>query len=237
MNQQLLLDLLLPSPPTLDNFVVGANAAAVQAICTCPPGRAVYVWGSRGCGRSHLLQAIAHLPDGRYFGPQSPGPDLLEFATRESLEAVRVAVDDVDRLDASGQAGLFALYNRWRAQANSPSAFALFVSGPLSPMAMPVREDLRTRLGWDLVFRLEQLSDDERVQALHRRAADRGLTLAPDVLNWVMTHYARDMGQLTALIDSLDRYSLEKHRAITLPLVKDLLASNAQPYSTSMESP
>src|SRR3546814_7830418 len=43
---------------------------------------------------------------------------------------------------------------------------------------------------------------------------------------WVLTHYARDMGRLSALVDALDRYSLEKHRAITLPLLKDLLATD-----------
>src|SRR3546814_7790214 len=89
-----------------------------------------------------------------------------------------------------------------------------------------LREDLRTRLGWDLVFRLELLSDEDRVQALRTRAGERGLQLSPEVIGWVLTHYARDMGRLSALVDALDRYSLEKHRAITLPLLKDLLATD-----------
>src|SRR5690606_20009476 len=93
-------------------------------------------------------------------------------------------------------------------------------------VAMEVREDLRTRLGWDLVFRLEQLTDEERAQALHSRAADRGLTLSPEVVSWLLTRHERDMSRLSALVDALDRYSLARHRPITLPLLKDLLASN-----------
>src|SRR5690606_7022176 len=138
-----------------------------------------------------------------------------------------IAIDDVDLLDAPTQAALFTLYNRWREAAAASSAFALLLSGDRAPMAMPLREDLRTRLGWDLVYRLEQLSDDDRAQALHARAGERGLHLAPEVVNWVLTHYTRDMNHLSALIDALDRYSLEKHRAITLPLLKDLLAADA----------
>src|SRR3546814_3160180 len=45
-----------------------------------------------------------------------------------------------------------------------------------------LREDLRTRLGWDLVFRLELLSDEDRVQALRTRAGERGLQLSPEVI-------------------------------------------------------
>jgi DnaA family protein len=44
MTQQLLLDLLLPSLPSLENYVVGNNGAAVQALMECRPGRAVYLW-------------------------------------------------------------------------------------------------------------------------------------------------------------------------------------------------
>src|SRR5690606_33195765 len=110
----------------------------------------------------------------------------------------------------------------------TPRAFALLVSGEASPLAMPLREDLRSRLGWDLVYRLEQLSDADRAAALASQAQARGLRLSDEVLNWILTHYERDMGRLSALIDALDRYSLSRHRSITLPLLKELLAQSTQ---------
>jgi DnaA family protein len=79
------------------------------------------------------------------------------------------------------------------------------------------------------VFRLEQLTDDERARALQERALNRGLKLSEEVLNWILTHHDRDMGRLTALIDTLDHYSLERHRPITLPLLKELLAHPSAP--------
>lgn len=151
---------------------------------------------------------------------------MRDLASTEALPLALVAVDDVHLLDEGAQAALFALYNRWRETAASERAFALLVAGDRAPLTMPLREDLRTRLGWDLVFRLEQLSDHDRAHALRTQAGERGLQLSPEVIGWILTHYARDMGRLTALIDALDRYSLEKHRAITLPLLKDLLASS-----------
>jgi len=151
---------------------------------------------------------------------------LHDIATSETIETPLVAVDDVQMLDSEGQAALFALYNRWRESASTRKAFALVLAGDCAPLNMKVREDLRTRLGWDLVFRLEQLSDDERAQALHSRAAERGLELAPEVVAWLLTRHERDMSRLSALVDALDLYSLARHRPITLPLLKDLLASD-----------
>lgn len=228
MTQQLLLDLLLPSPPTLENFVVGSNGAAVQALHELRAGRAVYLWGPPGSGRSHLVHAMGQREHAAYFSAERAATHLHDIVTEDTVPYALIAVDDIDQLTDSGQAAVFALYNRWREVASNNQAFALVLAGSHAPLTMPVREDLRTRLGWDLVFRLEQLSDENRAQALQTRAQERGLTLSPEVISWMLTHYERDMGRLSALVDALDRYSLERHRAITLPLLKDLLASNAQ---------
>jgi DnaA family protein len=235
MTQQLILDLLPPSPASLDNFVAGDNVAVLDALRNLRPGRAIYLWGAAGAGRTHLLQAVTTGNDALYFGRDGAAVDLKEIATAEIPRYRLIAVDDVQCLDDDGQAALFTLYNRWREVAAAGSGFALVLAGDRAPLAMPLREDLRTRLGWDLIFRLELLSDEDRAQALQKRAGERGLQLSPEVVSWVLTHYARDMGRLIALIDALDRYSLEKHRAITLPLLKDLLASS-QPINESDNS-
>ncbi|MYN13222.1 DnaA regulatory inactivator Hda [Pusillimonas sp. TS35] len=225
MTQQLLLDLLPPSPPSLENFVAGRNAAALDALARCEAGRAIYLWGAPGAGRTHLLRAVAGRADACYIEPASAARELTAIATADVVPWRLVAIDNIEGLSTDGQAALFALYNRWREVAATGEAFAIVLAGDRAPMAMPLREDLRTRLGWDVVYRLELLSDEDRAQALETRAAERGLRLAPEVVAWILTHYSRDMRLLSALLDALDRYSLEKHRAITLPLLKDLLAS------------
>lgn len=210
--------------PSLDGFVPGANLAALEAVRLLAPGHAVYLWGGIGSGRSHLLRARAQGDGCHYLDARSPAERLHALATDEDLTPALVAVDDVADLNPAAQAALFALFNRWRTAAGTAGAFALLTAGDRAPLTMPLREDLRTRLGWDLVFRLEQLSDEDRAQALRDRARQRGLQLSDEVLHWILTHCDRDMGRLTTLIDSLDQYSLARHRPITLPLLKDLLA-------------
>lgn len=226
MNQQLILDLLATPPPTLDNFVAGKNAAVLDALRHWRPGRAIYLWGAPDTGRTHLLKALDASTTSLYFSPTQDAGILKNIATSETLALKLIAIDDVEQLSGDAQAALFALYNRWREVATTDKAFGLLLAGNQAPLALSLREDLRTRLGWDLVFRLEQLSDQDRAQALKSRAGERGLQLSSDVINWILTHYARDMSKLNALLDALDRYSLEKQRHITLPLLKDLLATN-----------
>ena len=67
------------------------------------------------------------------------------------------------------------------------------------------------------------MSDEEKIAALTHAANARGLTLSPGVLPYLITHFARDMRSLSAMLDALDQYSLETKRPITLPLLRELL--------------
>lgn len=229
MSRQLLLEITPTQSPSLDNTVAGANAAAIDAAKGLSPGRALYLWGPPGCGRSHLLHAIIKDKQAYFFDLNTPADEIMLLATRplDPIDPLRqaefVAVDDIQEMSADQQGAVFALYNRWRELGATQHAFGLVVAGDRAPMMMPLREDLRTRLGWDLVFRLEPLSDAEKREALTAYAFRRGLPLSEEVLDWMLTYYTRDIRQLFALVDALDRYSLSKHRNVTVPLVRQML--------------
>jgi DnaA-homolog protein len=84
-----------------------------------------------------------------------------------------------------------------------------------------LREDIRTRLAWGLVYQIHSLSDEEKSEALIAHGASRGLSLTPDVLAYLLTHMPRDMRTLVAILDALDAYALSRKRAITVPLVRE----------------
>lgn len=205
--------------------MVGANAAAIDAAKGLSPGRALYLWGPPGCGRSHLLHAMIKDKKAHFLDTGTSPEEIMALATfgTDQSGAEIVAVDDIQEMTGDQQAAVFALYNRWRELAATDHAFSLVVTGDRAPMMMSLREDLRTRLGWDLVFRLEPLSDEEKLEAIVAYALRRGLPLSQEVLDWMLTHYTRDIRQLFALVDALDRYSLSKHRTVTVPLVRQML--------------
>ena len=211
---QLLLDLAPDSQPTLDNFVAGGNLELLSALRHALAGsseRCFYLWGESGSGKSHLLQACVHAAlDARRSASYALGsvPQFAEVA----------AVDDVEQLGDAAQIGLFDLYNRMR-----DSGGMLLVSGTQSPLHLKLRDDLRTRLGWGLVYQVHGLSDEEKSQALMQHAQSRGFALPPEVTQYLLRHGRRDLPSLMAALDALDEHSLRLHRAPTVPLLKEIL--------------
>ena len=226
MSRQLLLEIIPAPNPSLDNMVAGSNLPAIDAARGLAAGRALYVWGAAGSGKSHLLRGLAATRESHWIDPGSDPVRIAELATGapDAPFPGLIVIDDIHEMSESQQAGVFALYNRWREQAAMASAFAIAVSGHRAPRMMDLREDLRTRLGWDLVFRLEPLSDSDKHAALAAYAGRKGLPLTSELISWTLTHYARDIRQLFALVDALDRYSLSRHRAVTVPLLRAMLA-------------
>jgi DnaA family protein len=130
-----------------------------------------------------------------------------------------VALDDVERLGESGQMDLFNLYNGLR-----DTGKTLLATGNVAPMQLALRADVVTRLAWGLVYEVRSLTDLDKAEALAGYAAMRGFTLPADVSTYLLTHLSRDMPALLAVLDALDRYSLEEKRAVTVPLLRELLA-------------
>ncbi len=220
--KQLVLDFAVPPSPTFDNFVAGRNAELLQNLrrwaSRSAGERFIYLWGMAGSGRSHLLRgavAAAHAAGASAVyiacaGDTQFGEDIGRMDC--------VAVDDADCLGEAAQIALFNLYNVLR-----EGRGALIVSGDAPPVQLGLREDLVTRLGWGLVYQVHALSDEEKAQALARHAAARGLRLPGEVCDYLLNRVRRDMPSLLAMLDALDRHSLETKRPLTVPLVRELL--------------
>jgi DnaA family protein len=222
--KQLAFDFSVVHSPTLDNFVAGRNGELVARLRSLasvkPDERLLYLWGPPGSGRTHLLRATVSLldPGGTRVAyiacsRETPLPDRL-------LERDALAIDDVERLDEAGQVSFFKLYNAFR-----DGGKTLLASGTAAPMQLPLRADVITRLAWGLVYEVHCLSDIEKAHALVEYAAARGFALQADVIQYLLTHGRRDMPTLLAMLEALDRYSLAAKRAVTMPLLRELLAT------------
>lgn len=190
--------------------------------------RMIHIWGEGGSGRSHILEAMKLLANDLnqaswMLGHDSTGDDWREAGlviSENPQSFALLCVDDVDSLDEFSQGALFRIHNLIR----ESSSQVLLTSSKVPPTNLDLRDDLRTRLAWGLVFQMHALSDDEKLNALEQAAQARGLQLSNDVPPWLLRHFHRDMSSLMSLMEALDTYSLETKRAVTLPLVKELLA-------------
>ena len=221
--KQLVLDLGAEPARSLDTFEVGANAELAHLMHRFAERNSrehfAYLWGDTGAGKTHLLQGLAATPGARYIAAASAVDADFVYSPDISL----YLLDDCPKLSSDAQIGAFALFNQIREHG------AYMVStGPVPPVVLPVREDLRTRMGWGLIYQIHGLSDDEKIAALTHAAEARGLTLSASVLPYLLSHFKRDMRSLSTMLDALDQYSLETQRPVTLPLLRDLLLQESQ---------
>ena len=216
---QLLLNIAPDWVPTLGNFVAGRNVELLSALrhvlTETANERFFYLWGEAGCGKSHLLQAAVN--EMRASGQPAI---CLCGAVPEAMQAV--AVDDVETLGEAAQVALFELYNRMR-----ESGGMLLVSGTAAPAHLNLRDDLRTRLGWGLVYQVHSLSDDEKAQALERHAQARGFAVPHEVTQYLLHHGRRDLPSLMALLDALDTHCLRLKRTASVPLLKEVMRASS----------
>jgi len=224
------LDIAAAPRPAFEGFVAGRNAAVLElfrawGVQRPLPQAPIYLWGPAGAGKTHLLQAACQVARGR--GHAVGWLDAASAADQgfdPSWDAI--VLDEVHRYDSPLQHTAF----NWFINALTPEdgrARAVLAAGALPPADLPLREDLRTRLAWGDVFELKPLTDDERKAALRQAARARGLALSDEVLDYVLSRFARDLGSLMGLLDQLDRYALQTRRAITIPLVRAMLEEEA----------
>lgn len=219
--QQVPLALVPEGEQRFDNYLPGPNAAVLTQLADAvPPAVPVFLWGDAGSGKTHLLQALAHAcrQRGWRVATMVPGRAAPELAGDEVL----ILVDDAHRLNADDQQAAFALCVQAQAQGTVWAA-----SAPVPPVDLPLRDDLRTRLAWGQVHALQPLDEEQTREALGAEAERRGMPLSPDVLNYLMSRLDRDLASLMRWIDRLDRYSLARGRALTVPLVRSMLQEPA----------
>ena len=211
----------------LESFLPGDNSDAISHLVRVIRGEEfnnLYLWGKMGTGKSHLLQAActtatdnqkrtAYIPMSQR---QELSPDMLEGLEQLDL----VCIDDLECItgDDEWELSLFHLFNRMR-----ESRHPLIMTADQSPQSLGMDlPDLKSRLGWDLVYRLETLDEASVILAMKRRAEQRRFELPDDVLDYMMKRVSRDTHSLFKLLDEIDAASISQKKKITIPFVKSL---------------
>lgn len=226
--RQLPLGIVLPESKSFDTLIAGPNGEALANLRRHIEQRAFgpfFLYGGTGSGKSHVLQAACHLATDCRLSPVYLSLTTTETLQPDALAGLEhldlIAIDDLDHIAGQSiwELALFNLLNAAREQstitviaaANAPEALAL---------QLP---DLRSRLNAGLIYRLQPLDDDAKLNALQRHAQSRGMELSAAAGNYLMVHYPRDMGSLFDLLNRLDEASLVEQRRLTVPFIRQVL--------------
>ena len=211
-----------------DSYLPGQNEqiiAHLRRLVTGDEAKNLYLWGGAGSGKSHLLQAVCTSASAQGKNPAYiPLLDIHRFAPPmlaglENLDLV--CIDALENLAGkeNWELAVFHLFNRLR-ERQRPCIMAALHSPSGLAVSLP---DLKSRLSWDVVYQLQSLTEQQRVEVLRQRARLRGLELPEEVIAYLMKRVCRDMPSLLGWLDKLDDASLAAHKKLTVPFVRQLL--------------
>ncbi|MDX2367065.1 MAG: DnaA regulatory inactivator Hda [Colwellia sp.] len=231
---QLTLSVQLPDDETFGSYLSESNRLVVSQltlfieqsqVTKSNQPNSFYLFGLTGVGKSHLLHACsAYAAQLHKTSVCLSCAELLLLSVEvlDGLEQIDViCLDDIQLIAGNTvwQQAIFDLYNRVLEQNN-----CLLISGDQSATQLGLSlPDLISRLSWGLTEQVKPLDDGEKVTALQYRASKRGLTLSIEAANFLLNRLSREMGNLIASLDILDKASIREQRKITIPFIKDVL--------------
>ena len=224
---QLPLALKLQPHASLESLVVGPNGVAIEHVNAVALGKrreSVWLYGPPNTGKSHLLAAACRVAGDAslrpIYLPLDPTGDPAMLSELEGMDLI--ALDDVHRVagQPAWEAALFSVFNA-RLQRGG-----LVVAANSAPRECGLElADLISRAGAAAIYRLDFLGDDELQAAVIGHATRRGLSLESPEATYLLQRFSRDLGELTACLDRIDRYSLAAQRRITIPLLREVLGA------------
>ena len=218
---QLGLPISLDSKMLLDNFLGNKHLLKfITQLYIDKTSTEIYVYGSTGLGKTHLLQgaalrALSEQQIAMYIDCRNYLPEHV----LESIEQLNwISIDNINAIRDNQQDLFFDLYNRAK-----QAKVSLLISGSNLPSQLGVMKDLKTRLGLATIFQLQPLDDELTMVVLNNQMVDRNLSIDSKVYEYLFKYYSRDVKVLLMAMDDLDKSSLQAKQSITIPFVKKTL--------------
>lgn len=219
--KQLALGMRLRADANFESFSPGLNTELVSVLRSAGMDP-LWLWGSRGSGKTHLLQAVvAAAGETAAYFPLSRA-SALPVAALVGFESCPVlCLDDVDAVagDLRWEQALFRLFNE-----GAELCTRLIFAAAAAPRRIAWSlDDWGSRAAACLVYQLHDLDDAGLIEALRRRAAQRGLQLPQETSEYLLRRLPRDLPSLFDVLDQLDEASLIAQRRLTIPFIRDAL--------------
>ncbi len=245
---------------TFENFVVGegnqfAHSAALAVAQS--PGVAfnpLFLHGSTGLGKTHLMHAIAHFiiknnPSSRvlFISSETFVNDYLNALTDKNIAAFHqkyrsvdvLLIDDIQFLSgkASSQKEFFHAFNRLLEARKQ-----IILSCDKSPSEVEdIEERLVSRFEWGICVGIDQPDFETRLAILRRKLATMGdsVKIAPEVLELVARRFTKNVRRMEGALNKLIGYCslINSSEVLTLEKSMYLLADalNAEDGGESVD--
>ncbi|MHC4839376.1 MAG: chromosomal replication initiator protein DnaA [Planctomycetota bacterium] len=228
--------------PSLDfgSFVVGPSNQLAAAACTAVaenPGKAynpLFIHGSVGLGKTHLLNAVARKLHGRFksirfISCEEFVNSFVKALKEGDVETLRrdlrssdlLIIDDIHFLAGKEQTQeeFFHTFNHLYQQGKQ-----IVLSSDSLPRDIPNLEDrLISRFHWGLAVKIEAPCTETRMAIVRKKAEQRGINLPDDVVNFLAENIVTNVRELEGAVVQLTALSTMSNKPISLQLAHEAL--------------
>ena len=215
-----------------DDFMLApSNQEAVRMLERWPdwPSPTLCVHGPKGCGKTHLATIMAAQRGGALLLPDLAAIDpLLSQPPRLTI------LDDAENFlgERRRETELFHLHNATR---EAGGHLLCFFSRPPAQLSFAL-PDLASRLRAAHAVSIAAPEDDLLAALLIKHFSDRQLRVPEEVIGYLLPRIERSGAAAAAMVAALDAAALSQKRAITVPLVRQVLEEGLGPANKSVTS-
>ena len=220
--EQIPINFSFISNKSFDNYIIGKDEfviSTLKKLANETSSRIIFLNGNKSSGKSHLCSALMSLSEKSIC--QLNRLNILEVELEKILTYDLLIIDDIDQIIYSYdiEEKLFSIINDFILNKKD---ILVTSSEPLNKIKFKL-PDLSSRLKWDQVLIIPELTDTDKIKVLQKIAIERGWILSDNVCDYIMTHYKRDLFFLCNCVKSLDEASLSLKKKITIPFIKKIM--------------
>ncbi len=233
---------------TFETFVVGPSnqlaSSAARAVADAPGQHynPLFIYGSSGLGKTHLLYAIAHVirkknPSAKilYIKGDEFINDFVDSVRTGKAGEFRVKYREADLMlvdDIQFVAGKVETQNEFFHTFNTlyESKKQIVLTSDRPPQEMALLDDrLRTRFEWGLMADVQQPVLETRVAIVKNKAANLGLILSNEVANYIANKITSNVRQLEGTVHKIKAFhdlGIEIDQSTVDRAIQDMIRSN-----------
>ena len=243
---------------TFETFVKGASnsfaLAAAQRVAETPARsyNPLFIYGSAGLGKTHLLHAIGHYVlqnyshyQVRYISTETFLNEYVDGIRNNTIAKFKRRYRDIDVLlidDIQFMEGKEGLQEEFFHTFNSLHGAnkQIVISSDRVPDAIPnLEERLVGRFRWGLITDVQPPDLETRLAILRNKAEREGTVVPGDVLEYIASRVTSNIRELEGALIRVSAYSSLNRVDMTVPqaerLLEDLLPSTAPKHRTDQE--
>ena len=204
-----------------DYMVSKCNEEAFKLVDSWPNwfGSGLFIYGPKGCGKSHLSHLFADKV--RTFGTKPVSVKIIDASAVNMRNARRLAEENVaivveNVAPRNNSEALFHLFNLF----NVSGKYMLWTA-ETSPNKMNFGlKDLQTRLNMLPRAAISEPDDFMLQMLIVKLFNDRQIIISPEIVNYIINNAPRSFEYVEAIVDETDKISLAYKSAVNYIIVR-----------------